>query len=86
MMMSSVPSRSRPVTTGAAQLQLEALELLPCGCVIAIQRVRLSGVSVMSLEAKGPHCTYQQHRLNKVIRLGESLDLLDYDEEDNRSI
>ena len=55
----------------ASQLQLETLELLPCGCVVAIQRVRPSGVTAVSLEAKGPHCTYREHRLNRLIRLGE---------------
>jgi hypothetical protein len=72
----------------ASQLQLETLELLPCGCVVAIQRVRPSGVTAVSLEAKGPHCTYREHRPNRLIRLGEpvepefddSFDPSDYDE------
>ena len=69
-----------------AHLQLETLERLPCGCVVAIQRVRPSGVTAVSLEAKGPHCTYREHRLNRLIRLGEpvesfdALDVLAYDE------
>jgi hypothetical protein len=58
----------------ASQLQLETLELLPCGCVVAIQRVRPSGVTAVSLEAKGPHCTYREHRPNRLIRLGEPVD------------
>lgn len=72
----------------ASQLQLETLELLPCGCVVAIQRMRPSGVTAVSLEAKGPHCTYREHRLNRLIRLGEPVDVdvddsydpMDYDE------
>jgi hypothetical protein len=47
------------------------LDLLPCGCVVAIQRMAQSGVRVVSMEAKGPHCLFQEHRANKVIRLGE---------------
>jgi hypothetical protein len=63
------------------QIQLETLERLPCGCVVAIQTVRPSGVPVVSLEAKGPHCTRSTHRLNQVMRLGEPFDPLDYDDE-----
>lgn len=69
-----------------SHLQLELLERLPCGCVVAIQRVRPSGVTAISLEAKGPHCTYREHRPNRLIRLGEpvesfdTLDVLPYDE------
>jgi hypothetical protein len=71
---------TRDNATGASQLtsrvetgefRLELLELLPCGCVVAIQRMAQSGVRVVSLEAKGPHCLYLEHRANKVIRLGE---------------
>jgi hypothetical protein len=69
-----------------AQIQLETLEGLPCGCVVAIQTVRPSGVPVVSLEAKGPHCTHSTHRTNKVIRLGEPFDPFDYDERDDWSV
>jgi hypothetical protein len=64
----------------AAQMQLETLELMPCGCIVAVQTVRPSGVPVISFEAKGPHCTHSTHRANKVIRLGEPYDPLDYEE------
>ncbi len=69
-----------------AQIQLETLDLLPCGCIVAVQTVRPSGVTVVSLEAKGPHCTHAMHRANKVIRLGESFDPFGYDEGDDLSI
>ena len=69
-----------------AQIRLETLERLGCGCVVAIQTVRPSGVPVVSLEAKGPHCTHATHRANKVIRLGESFDPLDYDARDDLSV
>jgi hypothetical protein len=68
-----------------AQIRLETLERLGCGCIVAIQTVRPSGVPVVSLEAKGPHCTHSTHRANKVIRLGEPFDLLDYDVRDDLS-
>jgi hypothetical protein len=64
------------------EFRLEVLELLPCGCVVAIQRMAQSGVRVVSMEAKGPHCLYQEHRANKVIRLGELPDGYDDDYEE----
>ena len=76
--------------TGASQLtsrvettdfRLELLELLPCGCVVAIQRMAQADVHVVSLEAKGPHCPYLEHRANKVIRLGEMRE--PYDDDDS---
>jgi len=79
MLMGDV-GRSR-TAAGAEQFQLETLERLACGCVVAIQSVRPSGVSVVSLEAKGPHCTFRSHRANKVIRLGEGFDPSGYEEE-----
>jgi len=84
MLMGDV-ARSR--TMGVVeQFQLETLERLACGCVVAIQSVRPSGVSVVSLEAKGPHCTFRAHRANKVIRLGEGFDTFGYDEGDEFTI
>jgi hypothetical protein len=84
MMMGDV-GRSRTVSA-AEQFQLETLERLACGCVVAIQSVRPSGITVVSLEAKGPHCTFRSHRANKVIRLGESLDLAGYDDAEEFTI
>jgi hypothetical protein len=84
MMMGDI-GRSR-AATAAEQFQLETLERLPCGCVVAIQSVRPSGVSVVSLEAKGPHCTFKAHRANKVIRLGEGFDPFGYDDAEEFSI
>lgn len=74
---------SRLATAQIEQFQLETLERLPCGCVVAIQSVTPSRVMVVSLEAKGPHCTYAPHRANKVIRLGGSFDPFGYDEDDD---
>jgi hypothetical protein len=64
------------------EFRLELLELLPCGCVVAIQRMTQADVRVVSLEAKGPHCLYSEHRANKVIRLGELPEPYDEDYED----
>ena len=80
MMTTAHARQGRAFLPDVAQFQLETLDSLACGCVVAIQRLRPSGVAVVSLEAKGPHCTYQQHRANKVIRLGDPLEDADYDE------
>lgn len=67
--------------TDAADFRLEMLNLLPCGCVVAVQRLALAGVRVVSLEAKGPHCPFLEHRANKIIRLGEPPELEPDDDE-----
>jgi hypothetical protein len=67
------------VETG--EFRLEVLELLPCGCVVAVQRMAQSGVRLVSMEAKGHHCLYAEHRANKVIRLGELPE--SYDDDDD---
>ena len=78
--MDSPRRRLRPSLPDVAQFQLELLDLLPCGCVVAVHRMQPSEVTLVSLEAKGPHCTNLRHRPNKVIRLGEPIDAMDYDE------
>jgi hypothetical protein len=70
----------------AAQFRLDTLEGLPCGCIVAVQSVRPSGVTVVSLEAKGPHCTHAMHRPNKVIRLGEPFDLFGYEDGEDLAV
>lgn len=65
---------------GVGDLQLEVLELLPCGCVVAVQRMAQSGVRVVSMEAKGPLCPYFEHRANTVMRLGDVPDAFDDDD------
>lgn len=47
-------------------LELETLQLLPCGCVTSIRRVRSWEFLVVSIEAKGPHCRLAAHRLGRV--------------------
>ena len=83
MMMAEL---GRPRLPAPEQFQLEALERLPCGCVVAMHSVQPSGVTVVSIEAKGPHCTLRGHRANKVIRLGEGFDPFGYDESEEFSI
>jgi len=85
MMMTSRHTRL-PAMPEAAQFQLETLDRLPCGCIVAIHSVPPSGVRVVSLEAKGPHCTFATHRANKVIRLGESFDPFGYEDGEDLSI
>ncbi len=75
-MNADTPARP-PTRPDVAPLQLETLERLACGCILAIQRVRPSGVTAVSVEAKGPHCPYSEHRPNRLIRLGEPVDPFD---------
>ncbi len=79
-MMSNAMRTSQPTPrVEAGEFRLEVLDLLPCGCVVAIQRMTQSGVRVVSMEAKGPHCLFPEHRANKVMRLGEPADAYDDD-------
>ena len=55
--------------------ELEALESLPCGCVAADYWAASLAVGLMSLEAKGPHCTLADHAVGRVLRLEDSTDL-----------
>ena len=61
--------------------ELEALEGLPCGCVAAAFRARPWDVAVVSLEAKGPHCILAGHINGQVLRLGDTSEF-DEDEDD----
>jgi hypothetical protein len=72
--MNSVSVESARTPT-AGQLELDALELLPCGCVVAVQEARPWHVKVVSLEAKGPYCTLTWHRSDNVLRLGDPSEL-----------
>jgi hypothetical protein len=83
-MMTSDRSQASQLTphVETGEFRLELLELLPCGCIVAIQRMAQAGVRVVSLEAKGPHCLYTEHRANKVIRLGGFTESDDEDYED----
>jgi hypothetical protein len=72
-MLTTVNS-GRAAPGGGNAMELQTLESLPCGCILAIQRLRLSDVTVTSVEAKGPHCTILAHRSDKVINLGNPFD------------
>ena len=74
--MNSVSVESARTPT-AGQLELDALELLPCGCVVAVQEARPWHVKVVSLEAKGPYCTLTWHRSDNVLRLGDPSELVE---------
>jgi hypothetical protein len=59
--------RTRPATA----FEFEALEGLPCGCVAVAYRARVWDVTMISLEAKGPHCVFSGHLAGQVIHFGE---------------
>lgn len=75
-MRASAPVRhvARPA---ADQLELDGLELMPCGCVIAIQHANPWPVRAISLEAKGSYCPVSWHRAGRVLRFGDAEDDFD---------
>jgi len=69
----------RDPSTRESPLELETLQLLPCGCVTSIRSVRSWEFLVVSIEAKGPHCRLAAHRLDRVA-FGDRRDLTADDE------
>ena len=55
--------------------ELQTLAALPCGCIAADYRATLLDVDLISLEAKGPHCTLAGHADGLVLGLGDCLDM-----------
>ena len=53
-----------------AQYAFDSFHSLPCGCVTAVYRTQPWDVEVVALEARGPHCTLQQHEMGTVLGLG----------------
>jgi hypothetical protein len=62
---------ARPATT---LFEFESFESLPCGCVAAAYRARPWDFSLVSLEAKGPHCILAGHSTGQILRLGQPPD------------
>jgi hypothetical protein len=60
-------------------LELESLESLPCGCVAGAFRARPWQATVVSLEAKGPHCRRAEHQAGAVLGFGDAEELLGYE-------
>jgi hypothetical protein len=58
---------ARPVPV----FEFQDLAALPCGCVTAAYCAIQWGVSLVSLEAKGPHCTLANHFHGQVLSLGD---------------
>ncbi|MCL4811096.1 MAG: hypothetical protein KJ061_01360 [Vicinamibacteraceae bacterium] len=57
--------------------EFEDLGALPCGCVTAEFRSARWGVTLVSVEAKGPYCSHEAHFVGQVLSLAD-----DYDDED----
>jgi hypothetical protein len=53
----------------SAHYAFDSLRALPCGCVAAIYRTHPWDFEVTALEARGPHCVYQQHEQGTVVGL-----------------
>ncbi len=77
----ATPAVHQPPVQGAA-LELETLQLLPCGCVTAVRRASPWEFVVVSIEAKGPHCILTPHTVGRVV-VGDRMDLeAEEDDED----
>jgi hypothetical protein len=63
--------------------EFESLSALPCGCVTAAYRAVQWEVSLVSVEAKGPHCTLTDHFIGQVLQLGDPLVEPSPDEEED---
>ncbi len=72
----------RPAVSSGPPLEFDSLERFPCGCVALVQKTRPWPVTVVSIEAKGPHCLFAQHRPGKVVRLGDAWERQDDEEGD----
>ena len=72
----AVVSRARPT----ARFEFEALEGLPCGCVAVAYRAWPWEMTMISLEAKGPHCVFPGHRAGQVLHFGEPAEVEESDE------
>jgi hypothetical protein len=72
-MITAAAVARKPKSTAA--FEFEALEGLPCGCVAVAYRARPWDVTMISLEAKGPHCVFPGHRSGQVLHFGEPADL-----------
>jgi hypothetical protein len=62
----------------STRLEFESFEALPCGCVAGAYRAMPWELSLVRLEAKGPHCPRTEHELNQVL----GVEVEDADEED----
>lgn len=71
-----------PAGRGPTVLDLLELDGLPCGCVAAAYRARIWGLTVISVEAKGPHCTHSNHLQGKFLEVGAMSDLAAEDAEE----
>jgi hypothetical protein len=60
-----------------AALTLVGLVSMPCGCVSGIYQANPTVVELELVEAKGPHCVYDEHRLGGVVRLGLPEEILE---------
>ncbi|MCL4845805.1 MAG: hypothetical protein KJ066_04680 [Acidobacteria bacterium] len=76
-LMSALRPQPTPV------FEFESLSALPCGCVTAAYRAVQWEVSLVSVEAKGPHCILSDHFIGQVLQLGDvSAGPTPYDEDD----
>ena len=75
-------NRALPKPGTAGLFELVALDSLPCGCVAGAFRATPWDLSLVSIEAKGPHCLDVGHRQERVLEIGAVSDLFPGDGEE----
>ncbi len=51
----------------STRLEFESFEALPCGCVAGAYRAAPWALSLVRVEAKGPHCPRIEHAQDQVL-------------------
>ena len=51
--------------------ELRMLTGLPCGCVVADFQAVTIDVGLVSIEAKGPHCSLHDHSSGHILAIGD---------------
>jgi hypothetical protein len=66
---------------GTPRMEFDGLERFPCGCIALVEHTRPWPVTVISIEAKGPHCILPAHSAGRVVRLGDGWDSMGEEDE-----
>lgn len=77
--LSALMDRVIELSRLSSVFEFESFEALPCGCVAGAYRAAPFAVSLVRLEAKGPHCVRFEHSEDQVLDV--ELDENEYDVE-----
>jgi hypothetical protein len=79
--LSAMMDRVFQLSRLSTRLEFESFVALPCGCVAGAYRAAPWALSLVRLDAKGPHCPRAEHALDQVLDVD-----VDEDEEDEDQI